>query len=73
MWPLDSYTCALLKKGRDANAFIRTPDGSVYQLVDGQKRPDPLDGATHASSTRALAGSRSYRSSLRSYPTGPDA
>jgi hypothetical protein len=36
---LDSYTCALLKKGRDANEFIRTPDGSVYQLVAGQKRP----------------------------------
>lgn len=36
---LDNYTCALLKKGRDANAFIRTPDGSVYQLVAGQKRP----------------------------------
>ncbi|MBM7504149.1 hypothetical protein ACFPER_11725 [Agromyces aurantiacus] len=36
---LDSYACALLKKGKDANEFIRTPDGSVYQLVDGQKRP----------------------------------
>jgi hypothetical protein len=36
---LDSYTCALLRKGRDANDFIRTPDGSVYQLVAGQKRP----------------------------------
>jgi hypothetical protein len=36
---LDSFTCALLNKGRDANAFIRTPDGSVYQLVEGQKRP----------------------------------
>ncbi len=37
--PLDSFTCALLKKGRDANDFIREPNGTVYQLVDGTKRP----------------------------------
>lgn len=36
---LDSYACALLEKGRDANAFIRVPDGTIYHLVDGQKRP----------------------------------
>jgi hypothetical protein len=37
--PLDSFTCALLTKGRDANAFIRVPNGTVYHLVDGTKRP----------------------------------
>lgn len=36
---LDAYTCALLPKGRDANEFIRVPNGTVYQLVDGVKRP----------------------------------
>ncbi|HWM16155.1 MAG TPA: hypothetical protein VNP97_06150, partial [Microbacterium sp.] len=37
--PLDSFTCALLSKGRDANDFIREPNGTVYQLVGGTKRP----------------------------------
>lgn len=37
--PLDSFTCAILKKGRDANNFIRVPNGTVYQLVEGTKRP----------------------------------
>lgn len=36
---LDSFTCALLQKGRDANDFIREPNGTVYQLVGGTKRP----------------------------------
>lgn len=36
---LDTFTCALLKKGIDATAFIRTPDGSIYYLSGGQKHP----------------------------------
>jgi GH25 family lysozyme M1 (1,4-beta-N-acetylmuramidase) len=36
---LDAFTCALLKKGIDATAFIRTPDGSIYYLSGGQKHP----------------------------------
>jgi hypothetical protein len=35
---LDAYTCRLLKVGVPATSFIRTPDGTIYQLVDGQKR-----------------------------------
>lgn len=37
--PLDSFSCVQLPKGNPASAFIRTPDGSIYHLVDGQKRP----------------------------------
>jgi len=36
---LDSFTCATLSVGAPATSFIRTPDGSIYQLVGGQKRP----------------------------------
>ncbi|MCI0158204.1 hypothetical protein KNO15_16000 [Leifsonia shinshuensis] len=35
---LDSYACQLLTIGTPATSFIRTPDGSIYQLVGGQKR-----------------------------------
>jgi hypothetical protein len=35
---LDTYTCALLRVGVAATAFIRTPDGSIYQLEGGRKR-----------------------------------
>ena len=37
--PLDTYTCALLEVGAPAVDFIRTPEGSIYQLAGGQKRP----------------------------------
>ncbi|MFI5060856.1 MAG: lysozyme [Actinomycetales bacterium] len=36
---LDTFTCALAKKGTDATAFIRTPDGSIYYLNGGTKHP----------------------------------
>ncbi|ERK70232.1 glycosyl hydrolase family 25 [Leifsonia aquatica ATCC 14665] len=36
---LDTFTCALLTKGIDATAFIRTPDGSIFYLNGGQKHP----------------------------------
>ena len=36
---LDKFTCALLKIGTPATAFIRTPDGSIYYLDAGKKRP----------------------------------
>ena len=36
---LDAYTCARLTTGAPATAFIRTPAGSIYQLVGGAKRP----------------------------------
>ncbi|AAT88484.1 lysozyme [Leifsonia xyli subsp. xyli str. CTCB07] len=37
--PLDTFTCAIAPKGIDATAFIRTPDGSIYFLSEGKKRP----------------------------------
>ena len=37
--PLDSYTCALLRVGTPATAFLRTPNGSIYLLDSGTKRP----------------------------------
>ncbi|NEN07009.1 hypothetical protein G3T36_14180 [Diaminobutyricibacter tongyongensis] len=37
--PLDQFTCALLKVASPATAFIRVPDGSIYFLEAGQKRP----------------------------------
>jgi hypothetical protein len=36
---LDVFTCKLLKVGTNATAFIRTPDGSIYFLDAGKKRP----------------------------------
>ena len=36
---LDTFTCKLLKVGSAATAFIRTPDGSIYFLDAGKKRP----------------------------------
>lgn len=37
--PLDQFTCALLTKGAAAGSFIRTPDGSIYELSGGKKLP----------------------------------
>ncbi|NUU04773.1 hypothetical protein [Leifsonia sp. C5G2] len=37
--PLDAYTCARLTVGAPATKFIRTPDGSIYLLEAGTKRP----------------------------------
>jgi hypothetical protein len=37
--PLDSYTCAVLTVGAPATKFIRTPDGSIYLLDSGKRRP----------------------------------
>lgn len=37
--PLDKFTCQLLKVGADATQFIRTPDGGIYFLADGQRHP----------------------------------
>lgn len=36
---LDQYVCRLLKVGKAATQFIRTPDGSIYQIVAGEKLP----------------------------------
>ena len=36
---LDQFTCGVAKRGIDATPFIRTPDGSIYQLKDGKKHP----------------------------------
>lgn len=36
---LDPFVCAQASVGAPAGNFIRTPDGSIYQLVNGEKRP----------------------------------
>lgn len=36
---LDQYVCRLLKIGKPATQFIRTPEGSIFQMVAGEKRP----------------------------------
>ncbi|QAY74582.1 hypothetical protein ET445_15815 [Agromyces protaetiae] len=36
---LDSFTCRLLAQGPPATEFIRTSNGSLFQLVGGEKRP----------------------------------
>ncbi|PWB96053.1 hypothetical protein [Homoserinimonas hongtaonis] len=36
---LDSFTCAKLTLGSDATDLIRLPDGSIYKLIAGEKRP----------------------------------
>ena len=35
--PLDSFACAQMKIGSAATTFIRTPEGSIYQLAGGLK------------------------------------
>ncbi|GAA4165550.1 hypothetical protein GCM10022286_28910 [Gryllotalpicola daejeonensis] len=37
--PLDSFACAILKLGPAATQFIKTPNGSIYQLKGGKKLP----------------------------------
>ena len=53
--PLDTFTCALLHKGTAATAFIRTPNGSIYYLDAGKKRP-----ITSFARYQQLSGGKSY-------------
>ena len=36
---LDKYVCRQLTVGSKATQFVRAPDGSIYQVVSGEKRP----------------------------------
>jgi len=67
---LDPFLCAKLRIGVPATSFIRTPDGSIYQLVGGEKRPiasfarfQELSGGQSYLNVAALFGS--------ALPTGP--
>ncbi|MFO7690914.1 MAG: hypothetical protein R6W83_10250 [Cryobacterium sp.] len=70
--PLDSFTCAQMKRGAAASDFIRTPDGSIYQLVAGQKRP--ISSFTRL---RQLTATDNWLNVLPAFaaqiPTGPNA
>ena len=70
--PLDSFTCAQMTRGTAASDFIRTPDGSIYQLVAGQKRP-----ISSSARLRELTATDNWLNVLRSFaaqiPTGPNA
>nr|WP_244962811.1 hypothetical protein [Cryobacterium roopkundense] len=52
---LDSFTCNQLIVGSDATDFIRTPNGAIYQLVSGEKRP-----VTSMERFAQLSGGRSW-------------
>ncbi|MFC5790882.1 hypothetical protein EDM22_11345 [Agromyces tardus] len=69
---LDEFTCRLLERGIDASAFIRTPDGSIYQLKDGQKLP-----ITSMARFAELSGGSAWLSVSTAFaaqfPTGPRA
>ncbi|TFD70102.1 hypothetical protein [Cryobacterium sp. Hb1] len=52
---LDEFTCNRLIIGSDATDFIRTPNGAIYQLVAGQKRP-----VTSMERFAQLSGGRSW-------------
>jgi len=69
---LDSFTCDLAKKGADATAFIRTPDGSIYYLSGGTKHP-----ITSLARFSELAQGQSYLNVVNAFaaaiPTGDKA
>ena len=68
--PLDQFSCQQATKGIDATPFIRTADGSIYQIVAGQKRP-----ISSMARYAELAGTSTYITVAASfaaiYPTGP--
>lgn len=70
--PLDTFTCALLHKGTAATAFIRTPNGSIYYLAAGKKRP-----ITSLARYQQLAGGQGYLNVTQKFanliPTGAKA
>jgi GH25 family lysozyme M1 (1,4-beta-N-acetylmuramidase) len=69
---LDSFTCTLATKGIDATAFIRTPDGSIYYLSNGQKH-----AITSMTRFTQLSNGQPYLDVVSAFakaiPTGPDA
>lgn len=71
---LDPFTCSRLRVGAPATDFIRTGDGSIYQLVDGLKRPISTMARYGALSE---GGSRPWinvsTELARTIPTGPAA
>ncbi|WP_426515011.1 lysozyme [Diaminobutyricibacter sp. McL0618] len=70
--PLDTFTCALLHKGVAATAFIRTPNGSIYYLDAGKKRP-----IGSFARYQQLSGGAGYLNVTQKFanliPTGPKA
>lgn len=68
--PLDAYTCARLSIGAPATKFIRTPEGAIFLLADGTKRP-----IADMSRFTALGGSVGWTSVSSGFaaaiPTGP--
>ena len=70
--PLDQFSCQQAKVGIDATSFIRTADGSIYQIVASQKRP-----ISTMARFAQLAGTATYitvaAQFAAAYPTGPAA
>lgn len=69
---MDQFTCALMTSGAEASDLIRTPDGSIYHLVAGEKRP-----ITSAARLQELRSGDNWLNVLPLFaaaiPTGPAA
>jgi hypothetical protein len=69
---LDNYTCQLLTVGADASNFIRVPNGSIYYLDAGKKRP-----ISSMATYQALSQGRGWLNVISMFadqiPTGPAA
>lgn len=69
---LDQFTCGQLTVGAAATDFLRTPDGSIYHLVAGEKRP-----VSSMERFDALRGAQTWTSVIPMFagmiPTGPAA
>lgn len=69
---VDQFTCGQIKKGAAAPSFIRTPDGGIFHLVAGQKRP-----VTSMARLAELLGTDSWMNVVPAFaaaiPTGPNA
>jgi hypothetical protein len=68
--PMDQFTCGQMKKGAAATPFIRTSDGSIYQISGGKKLP--IVSMTRYAQLSAGQGwtDVSVRFATQ-YPTGP--
>jgi hypothetical protein len=68
--PLDEFTCRRAKIGVPATDLIRTPNGAIFQLVDGVKRP-AASMARLAEIAPGVAWLNVHPSFAAAIPTGP--
>ena len=69
---LDQYSCAQLAVGAPATKFIRTPEGGIFLLDSGTKRP--ISSMDRFAALGGSVGWTSVSAGLaNSIPTGPAA